>query len=64
MLYAVQWAQQTTQTQQTIVAQELFTSWFGIKFDGTGALLAESATAWAVVTGKRCCILKGKEKSY
>ncbi|KAJ5855590.1 uncharacterized protein N7529_009534 [Penicillium soppii] len=50
MLYAVQWAQQTTQTQQTIVAQELFTSWFGIKFDGTGALLAESATAWAVVT--------------
>ncbi|KAJ5087119.1 hypothetical protein N7456_010735 [Penicillium angulare] len=50
MLYAVQWAQQTTQTQQTIVARELFTSWFGIKFDGTGALLAESATAWTVVT--------------
>ncbi|KAJ5953695.1 hypothetical protein N7454_000591 [Penicillium verhagenii] len=50
MLYAVQWAQQTTQIQQTIVARELFTSWFGIRFDGTGALLAEIATAWAVVT--------------
>ncbi|KAJ5667083.1 hypothetical protein N7507_002947 [Penicillium longicatenatum] len=50
MLYAVQWAQQTGQTQQTIVARELFTAWFGIEFDGTGALLAESNTAWTVVT--------------
>ena len=62
MLYAVQWAQQTGQTQQTIVARELFTAWFGIKFDSTGALLTESNTAWSVVTGKQCWILK--EKSY
>ncbi|KAJ5783750.1 uncharacterized protein N7518_009427 [Penicillium psychrosexuale] len=50
MLNAVKWAQQTGQTQQTIVARELFTAWFGIRFDGTGALLAESNTAWTVVT--------------
>ncbi|GLB11607.1 hypothetical protein AtubIFM57258_008477 [Aspergillus tubingensis] len=47
---AVQWAQQAEQTQQTIVARELFTAWFGIKFDGNGVLLWESQVAWNVVT--------------
>ncbi|KAJ5715532.1 uncharacterized protein N7483_012713 [Penicillium malachiteum] len=46
---AVQLAKTPGQTQAKLVARQLFTAWFGIRFNTDGTVQTASETAWTVV---------------